>query len=100
MYYSQDLSLTRHAVVTKFHCVKGVRIRSFSGPHFPAFGLNTDICRVNIHIQSECGKIRTKKTPNMEPFCRVFIAFKTIHVVKLLYVFKSFNFHGNKFLVR
>ena len=24
------------------HCVKGVRIRSFSGPHFPAFGLNTN----------------------------------------------------------
>ena len=24
------------------HCVKRVRIRSFSGPHFPAFGLHTD----------------------------------------------------------
>ena len=24
------------------HCVKRVRIRSFSGPYFPAFGLNTD----------------------------------------------------------
>ena len=24
------------------HCVKSVRIRSFSGPYFPAFGLNTD----------------------------------------------------------
>ena len=24
------------------HCVKSVRIRSYSGPHFPAFGLNTD----------------------------------------------------------
>ena len=23
------------------HCVKGVHIRSYSGPHFPAFGLNT-----------------------------------------------------------
>ena len=22
------------------HCVKSVRIRSYSGPHFPAFGLN------------------------------------------------------------
>ena len=26
----------------KKHCVKSVRIRSFSGPYFPAFGLNTD----------------------------------------------------------
>ena len=23
------------------HCVKSVRIQSFSGPYFPAFGLNT-----------------------------------------------------------
>ena len=26
----------------KKHCVKSVRIRSYSGPHFPAFGMNTD----------------------------------------------------------
>ena len=25
-----------------FHCVKSVRIRSYSGPYFPAFGLNTE----------------------------------------------------------
>ena len=24
------------------HCVKSVRIRSYSGPHFPPFGLNMD----------------------------------------------------------
>ena len=24
------------------HCVKSVRIRSYSGPYFPAFGLNTE----------------------------------------------------------
>ena len=24
------------------HCVKSIRIRSYSGPHFPTFGLNTD----------------------------------------------------------
>ena len=27
---------------SKSHCVKSVRIRRFSGPYFPAFGLNTD----------------------------------------------------------
>ena len=26
----------------KQHCVKSVRIRSYSGPDFPAFGLNTE----------------------------------------------------------
>ena len=25
-----------------YHCVKNIRIRSFSGPHFPTFGLNTE----------------------------------------------------------
>ena len=25
-----------------YHCVKSIRIRGFSGPYFPAFGLNTD----------------------------------------------------------
>ena len=24
-----------------YHCVKNVRMQSYSGPHFPAFGLNT-----------------------------------------------------------
>ena len=26
----------------QIHCVKSVRIRSYSGPYFPAFGLNTE----------------------------------------------------------
>ena len=52
----------------KEHCVKSVRIRSFSGPYFPAFGLNTERYGVSLRIQSECGKIRTKKTPNTDTF--------------------------------
>ena len=43
------------------HCVKSVRIRSFSSPYFPAFGLNTERYYISLCIQSECGKIRTKK---------------------------------------
>ena len=35
---------------------KNVQFRSFSGPHFPAFGLNTEIYSVNFRIQSEYGK--------------------------------------------
>ena len=50
------------------HCVKGVRIRSFSSPYFPAFGLNTDRYGVSLRIQSECGKIRTRKTLNTDTF--------------------------------
>ena len=48
------------------HCVKSVRIRSYSGPHFPAFGLNTYLYCVSLRIQSECGKMRTRITPNTD----------------------------------
>ena len=33
----------------------------FSGPYFPAFGLNTERYEVCLHIQSKCGKIWTRK---------------------------------------
>ena len=49
-------------------CVKSVRIQSFYGPYFPAFGLNTDTYSVSLHFQSKCGKIRTRKTPNTDTF--------------------------------
>ena len=42
------------------HTVRSVRIRSFSGPYFPAFGL-TERYGVSLRIQFECGKIRTDK---------------------------------------
>ena len=38
--------------------VKSVRIRSYSGLHFLAFGLNTERYSVSLRIQSECGKMR------------------------------------------
>ena len=50
-----------------FHCVKSVVIWSFSGPYFPAFGLNTESCEVSLLcIQSKCGKMRTRKSPNTD----------------------------------
>ena len=54
--------------INAIHCVKNVRIRSYSGPHFPAFGLNTERYTVSLHIHSECGKIRTRITPNTDTF--------------------------------
>ena len=55
------------------HCVKSVRTRSFSGQYFPAFGLNTERHEVFLLIQSEFGKIRTRKTPNMDTFQAILI---------------------------
>ena len=48
------------------HCVKRDPIRSFTGPHFPAFELNTEIYSVNLRIQSESGKMRIRKTQNTD----------------------------------
>ena len=52
----------------KPHCVKSVRSRSFFGPYFPTFLLNTERCSVSFCIQSKYGKIRTRKTPNTDTF--------------------------------
>ena len=53
------------------HCMKSARIQSYSGPYFPAFGLNTERYSVSLRIQSECGKIRTRTTPNTATFYTV-----------------------------
>ena len=44
------------------HFLKSVRIWSFSGPYFPAFGLTTEIYRLSFRIQSKYRKIKTRKT--------------------------------------
>ena len=53
------------------HYVESVCIRSFSGPHFLALGLNTDIYSVSLRIQSKFGKMKTRKTPNTDTFYAV-----------------------------
>ena len=50
------------------HYEKSVRIWSFSGPYFPAFGLNSERYSVYLRIQSECGNVRARKTPNKDTF--------------------------------
>ena len=56
------------------HCVNSVHIRSYSGPHFLAFGLNTERYFASLHIQSKCRKMRTRITLNTDTF----------HAVKVL----------------
>ena len=71
------------------------RCPSYSGPYFPAFGLNTEKyfeygeILLSLRIQFECGKIWTRTTPNTDTFqpvlnlklekpdvdCRVFLEF-------------------------
>ena len=49
----------------QLHCVKSARIRGFSGPHFSMYFYPHS---VSLRIQSECGKMRTRKTPNTTTF--------------------------------
>ena len=46
------------------HCVKSARIRSYCGPYFLAFELNSP----NFSHHSECGKMWTRITPNTDTF--------------------------------
>ena len=41
--------------------VKSVRIRSFSGPQFPAFRLNTEIYEISLRIRPKCWIMRDLK---------------------------------------
>ena len=74
------------------HCVKSVCIRSYSGPHFPTFGMNTERNGVSLRIQSECGKMRTRMTSNMD----IFYAVKTAYSNK----YQIFTFNKNKLVIK
>ena len=50
------------------------RIGSYSGTCFPAFGLNTENVQ---NIKSECGKIRTRITPNTDTYFAVLCLYET-----------------------
>ena len=71
------------------HCMKSVHIRSYYGPCFNTFRLNTERCCGKMRkngdqnsseyeqflnterTQSECGKIRARKTSNIGTFYAV-----------------------------
>ena len=52
-------SSVSHLTITSTE--KSARIRSYSGPYFPAFGLNTKRYGVSLRIQSEWGKYTPEK---------------------------------------
>ena len=60
------------AEAENYYHVKSARIRSYFGPHFPAFRLNTERYEVSPRMQSKCGKIRTKISPNTDTFQTVY----------------------------
>ena len=82
-FYIKDIS----DFLSKLHCVKSIRIRSFSGSYFLAFGLNTERNGVSLRIQPECAKVRVRKTPNTDSFYAVLKSIKEVpenlYLVKL-----------------
>ena len=56
------------AICQTSYRVESICIWSFSGPYFPAFGLNTERYSVFIRIQYDCGKIQVRQTPNTDTF--------------------------------
>ena len=51
---------------------------------FPAFGPNTERYEVCLRYQSDCGKIRTRKTPNTDTF-------HAVNYFTFLYIKKKFS---------
>ena len=63
---------------TEFHCVKRVRIRSYSGPHFSRIFSHLDwiqrdsISPYSVRMRENPGKMRTRITPNTDSFYALF----------------------------
>ena len=83
--------------------VKSVRIRSHSGPHFLAFGLNTGRYEVSLRIRSECEKMQTRINRNRDTFYAV-ILFHQIDLdlrcrsIKVIFTLKAHTLRGDLIL--
>ena len=60
-YFTGSVDFPKIRDFRDWYCVKNVGTSRFSGPYFPAIGLNWEINRVNLLILFECGKIRNRK---------------------------------------
>ena len=56
-----ELIKKRFWILNAGNALKVSKYGVFSGPYFPAFGLNTERLSVSLLIQSDCRKARTKK---------------------------------------
>ena len=63
----------------------------FSVPYFPTFGLNTERYSVSLRIQSEGGKIRTRKNSVFEHFSRSARASKLTACTTFLEVLSAYS---------
>ena len=59
--------------------VKSDRVWSYFGSYFSAFALNSEVYFVNLRIQSECGKIRSRQSLNTDNICKV--SYLKLHIL-------------------
>ena len=88
--YKSDLICNILGVIHSSHCVKSVRIWSYSGPHFPSFEINTKRYSISLRIQSKCGKIRTRITLNKDTFYAVCLTASMHYELRCLNLFTAF----------
>ena len=69
-----------------YHCVKSVCIWGYFGLHSPAFGVNSERHGVSLRIQSECGKIQIRITPDTDTFHAVYICIYKLYV-HMIYIY-------------
>ena len=74
--FGRTLHSALYLILRDYQRVKCMRIRSYSGPHFPSFRLNTEKYSVFLRIQSECGK-----TANTDTFYKVYFS----HFIPLVF---------------
>ena len=87
------LWLKSYGVQCYMHCVKSVRIRSFSGPCFPAFGLNADqkISEYG-HFSPSDALQKLQKSKNIELFCWFFTRIVFVSTVDAFVTHPSYVF--------
>ena len=68
----KNLSYLVSRIFLQYHCLKSVRIRSYSGLYLSVFGLKTERYFVSLRIQYKCKKIRTRIAPNTDTFHTVY----------------------------
>ena len=68
--FSICMTVTLNNLLQTITRVKSAQIQSFSGPYFPTFSLNMERYEVSLRVQSESGKIRTRKNSVFGHFSR------------------------------
>ena len=99
IHWNKDLLMNQHSIIlSHYHCVKSIQIRIFFWSVFPVFGLNAENYGVNLRIQCEYRKTRTRKNAVFGHFSRS-VYNPIFHLISPHFIFATtscFRCHQNK----